>query len=62
MGLSDGENDILQHLMPDARRLARQQGPDAVQSAVRRAAERPCRAYAASLPSSPTGPSNGWPQ
>lgn len=61
MGLSGGENDIVQVLLPAAGSTAKRQGPPAAQAYALQQARPRCRSYLARLGASPSS-APGWPR
>ncbi|MFC1406439.1 MULTISPECIES: hypothetical protein [Streptacidiphilus] len=61
MGLSGGENNIVQSLLPAARSTAQHQGLPAAQAYALAQARPRCRAYLVALAASP-GSAPGWPK
>ena len=61
MGLSDGENAILESLLPQARRVASARGVSAARAYALAAARPGCTAHLAS-PRTDRGPNAAWPQ
>ncbi|WP_052432710.1 hypothetical protein [Streptacidiphilus carbonis] len=59
MGLSGGENDIVNALLPTARATVQRQGPSAAQADALAQARPRCRAYLAAASGSPAP---GWPR